>query len=100
MDTHLNGQSKIKMVLCYERTYTSYDEVYNEDPVPGAPDFTTSLLSNSSNLTSNISFRMQRNLTGYSIMCTDVHGNKKECKLLGKMAMYLALLCWGGFHIY
>ena len=63
-------------------TYTNYSAV-NVPKVSDCPDFNTTLLSITP-FKSNISFTVKSNVTGYTIICIDVHGNKAQCKLLGK----------------
>ena len=82
-----------------ESVFTKYDPLYTSRKVyiSGAPDFTTTLLSNTSTLKSEISFTAQTSLIGYTVECFDVHNNNRECKLQGKsicMQLYLNI------HIY
>ena len=64
-------------------TYISDSSLNAPKMVSGCPDFNTTLLSITP-FKSNISFTVKPNVTGYTIICKDVHGNKTQCKLLGK----------------
>ena len=74
-----------------EQEYVFDDDLNSPSQVSCAPDFTTTLLSNSNPLKSNISFTAEPSLRGYVIKCYNVSGNGPECKLQGDEP-YLNLL--------
>ena len=68
---------------CCEQEYLSGDDLESPKQLSCAPDFTTTLLSNSNPLKSNISFTAMSSLIGYVIECYNASGNGPECKLQG-----------------
>ncbi len=55
--------------------YSSISDLTSFGPFPNTPDFSTDL-SSKSPLTSNISFTVQSNIDGYTVVCED--GNVNE----------------------
>ena len=58
-------------------TYINDSAVNAPKLVSGCPDFNTTLLSITP-FKSNISFTVKSNVTGYTIICKGVHGNKNQ----------------------
>ncbi len=74
------------------QTYSNNDNLASFSPITNAHDFSTDLSSTSPSIISNISFTVQSNINGYTILCEylgdskictiDVAGNFNDAKLI------------------
>ena len=62
-------------------SFTNADAVSSFNPIPNAPDFSTDLSSTSPSIISNISFTVQSNINGYTILCEDAGGDIESCTI-------------------
>ena len=71
------------------KKYNQLSTVSALEQISDCPKFRTVLLSNTPPFMSNISFNVESNITGLTIICEDVSGTTKECKLLGISIIFM-----------